>query len=170
MVSKTFNIYISYDRKLSGTIIMGHPNPGLKRPQHTQMGFGTRAGSLFNSDSRSFFRYGRPKSPSAHGPASHHGSLEALLAVGQPPPRSRVLRREPSKHRQSPPRSRPPPLSPPQGLGAGEAPPRSRPPSAGGGCGPATRRDGAHLLVNHSMAWGGCQAASAGVHHTAQRT
>ena len=153
MVSKTFNIYISYDRKLSGTIIMGHPNPGLKRPQHTQMGFGTRAGPLP--------KLGRPKAfsgtegPKHHRPTAHyHGTalsrprwLWSLLRLARGP--SAGCSRSAGSLRLA---RGPLYRAPPQGLGAGGSPPRSRPPSAGGDCGPTTRRDGAHLLVNHSTA------------------
>jgi len=73
-------------------MIMGHPNLGLKAPS-------THANGIWHSGRtspqtrtpESFFRYGRPKTPSAHGPASRHDPLEASLAVEPPPPRSRAL-------------------------------------------------------------------------------
>ena len=113
---------------------------------------------------------------SAHGTAPRYGSSEASPAKEPIPPRSRALCRGPSQRRQSLPCSRPPPPSPPRGLGAGQTPPRSRPPSSDYGSGPTTRRDGAHLFTNHSTAWGGSQMESGSVsrrrspRHTADLT
>ena len=154
---------------LSGTIIMGHPNPGLKHPQTRKTGLGTWAESFPkqrrgpNLDARHLFRYGKPKSRSAHSPALRYGPSEASLSVEPSPPRSRVPRRDPSKRGQSPPRSRPLQPSPPRGLGTGEIPPCSRPPSTDWGGDPTTRRDGAHLLANHSTTWGGSRMVLGGV-------
>ena len=46
-------------------------------------GFGTQAGSFPNSDARSLFRYGKPKSRLAHGPAPRYGPPKASLTAGE---------------------------------------------------------------------------------------
>ena len=161
-----FSLFISFFLKiqLSGTIIMGHPNPGLKHPRHAQ--------SKIRHLGRILPKLGRPKPLQAQKsqvqarPTARHPdtaplrprqpwsnlrlargcSAEAFRSAGN----LRLIRGSLSR-------------APRRASARGKSPSRPRPPSANQGGGPTTRRDGAHLLTNHSAAWGGSHKVSGGV-------
>ena len=153
-----FSLFISFFLKiqLSGTIIMGHPNPGLKHPRPAQ--------SKIRHLGRFLPKLGRPKPlqtreaqvhtrPTARHPDTAPlrprqpwSNLRLARGCSAEAPRStgnlRLVRGSLSR-------------APRRASAWGKSLPHPKPPSANRGGGPTTRWDGAHLLTNHSAAWGG---------------